>query len=379
MNKNKKNNKYYKNKKKDISKKDYFIEKYFNTSLLPLTSIIKFINSNYPIFLKEKEKDYNPTQFSFFFDTKNNFIKGNKIEINYSLEKNIQMNTDKLLAYALYLKSSDFFLKKQALDIKLLKTQIGKDTVRMPIYINSNLYTFLPKNGDMESSTNDEKADFFILKIMDNLSNLNEKIDYNLLNKIGISCCQNLFNLLIDQLTIVIMNAIKPEFCTFINGKKHVELFLTESSKIAKLFFTGNIIISYKQNIDPEFTCGKIDFILTIDYQNNNYYFEKFNLEYDVNLCNPNKKLEIQENNLEQVQINNQNNESKSNFNFSNYKYLIPAAAVTGAVISTPFILGVVGGKMKTRKYKKSKNFKKTRKYIKVKEKKNFIKQIKDK
>jgi hypothetical protein len=361
-----------KNKNNNMtSKKDYYTDKFLNTSNLPRTLIIKYINNNYSTFLKEKEIDNvssssNPNQFSFFFDIKNDFIKGNKVNIDQTLEKNTKMNTDKLLAYALYLKSSDFFKEKGALDTTLLKSQIGKDSTRMPIYINKNLYSFLPKSGDLELSTNDEKADFFILKIIDYLSNLNEKIDYNLINKIGITCCQNLFNLIIDQLTITIMQAIAPEFCAFMNGKKYVEFTLTESSKIAKLFFSSSMIISHKQNLDPEFKCGKIDFILLIDYSQNDYFFEKFNLEYDADMCNPLKEEQQQQDLINNNQVNG-NNGNKFNINFDKYKYLIPAAAVTGAVVATPFILGVVGGKTKTKKKnrKSRKNKRKTRKYKK--------------
>jgi hypothetical protein len=82
------------------------------------------------------------------------------------------------------------------------------------------------------------------------------------------------------------------------------------------------MIISHKQNLDPEFTCGKIDFILSIDFSQNDYYFEKFNLEYDADMCNPKLNLDLQQQqNLEQ---NDKVSSSNSNFtiNYDKYKYL---------------------------------------------------------
>jgi len=348
------------------SKKNYYIDNFLNTNLLPITPIISYINYNYKDF--KEEINTNQNEFNFFFDVPNDFIKGNKVKINQLINKNKNMSVDKLLAYALYLKSGDFFSKTGNLDIELLKNQIGKDSTRINIFINYNHYKFVPKKGEIEYASNDEKADYFIIKIIEYLENLSEKIDYNLINKIGIICCQNLFNLIVDQLNITIMNALAPEMSAFMNGKKHIEITIIENAKLAKLFFSGNIVISYKENLDPEYTCGSIDFILTIDLLQNNYFFERFYLEYDSKLCNPNVNPEEkdqeqgnqEQGNQEQGNQEQGNQEQANKFNFDKYKNLIPVAAVTGAVIASPFLLGILGGK--TKKKEKKRTLKKKKK-----------------
>ena len=333
--------------------KQYYLTNFVNTPLLPYTSMIQYTNNNYQEYLATGEK---VNKFDFYFDVKDDFISQKKSEkLDQMISKNPVMTLDKLLAYALYSKSNSFFKEKGTLKIEDLKNQIGKDTSRVEILMNGDIYEFKSAEEN-EFTTNDEKADYFIVTLINYLSKISKNINYNVVNQIGISCCQNLFNLIVDQLTITIMKAIHPETCAFLNGKKHIELLFNDRYKKAKLFFSSNIIISYQELLDPEYTCGDLEFILVLDFTKNNFLFEKFVLNYEVEKCNPDF--------LEQQQLQQQQEEDKKNkYSFIKKKLMKHAAiSVASAMITTPFVLGAIGGNKNTKKRIKKRKIKKTRK-----------------
>jgi hypothetical protein len=320
----------------------YYTKYYTNTHLLPFSSIINYINNNYDSFNNLSSNSNTDTiinSFSFYFNVNNDFLNENKSDaIDTPIQKNAQMDLNKLLAYALYIKSKRFFQLNNKLNIEDLKYQIGKDVSRIDIFINGDLY----KNPYIEEDTeqlitNFQKADHFNLTLVDYFNDFSKKIDYNQINQLGIACCQNLFNLVTDQINLALMYAIQPEICVFLNGNKHIEITINETARLCKLFFSCNLVISYKQILDPEYTCGNLDFILTLDFVKNTYYYESFVLNYNVNNCDP----YVYEANQNLIQ------ELDQKKNSSKLKYVIPAAAVTGAVVATPFLLGVLGGKGK--------------------------------
>ena len=358
-----KTNKVNKTSSKTMKKRDpnnnnnktkaYYLTNYVNTEDLPFTPIFQYINKNYKEYESFGEK---VNQFTFYFEVGHDFINNNKkININHSIKKNPTMNLTKLLAYALYSKSSDFFQENGTMNIQDLKNQIGKDTSRIDILINEKPYQF-----DYDESKNDKKADFFMLRIIDDLNKEDgENIDYNLVNQIGIACCQNIFNLLVDQLTITIMKAIHPETCAFLNGKKHIELILNKSVNKASFFFSADIVISYQELLDPEYTCGKLDFKFVMDFNKNTFYFEQFVLNYNVDRCNPEVEFEEE---LKEQELEELKQAKNGKFGFlKKFLRLHKVVGITSAMLSAPFILGAIGGN----KYKiKKKNMKTQKKSI---------------
>jgi hypothetical protein len=329
---------------------NYYTKNFTNTHLLPFSSIIKYINNNYDTFnnLSSVSSTNNMIHsFAFYFNVDNDFINNNKSEsIETPINKNSIMDLNKLLAYSLYIKSKRFFQINNNLNIEDLKYQIGKDVSRIDIFINGDLY----KNPYIEEDneqliTNFQKADHFIITLMDYFGDFSKSVDYNQINQFGIACCQNIFNLVTDQINLALMDAIQPEFCVFLNGNKHIEITINETARVCKLFFSCNLVISYKQVLDPEYTCGNLDFILTLDLIKNTYRYENFILNYNVNNCDP----YVYEANQNLIQELDQKKKS------SKLKYVIPAAAVTGAVVATPFLLGVLGGKRKRKRNRKVK------------------------
>jgi hypothetical protein len=205
----------------------YYTKYYTNTHLLPFSSIINYINNNYDSFNNLSSNSNTDTiinSFSFYFNVNNDFLNENKSDaIDTPIQKNAQMDLNKLLAYALYIKSKRFFQLNNKLNIEDLKYQIGKDVSRIDIFINGDLY----KNPYIEEDTeqlitNFQKADHFNLTLVDYFNDFSKKIDYNQKNQVGIACCQNLFNLVTDQINLALMYAIQPEICVFLNGNKHI-------------------------------------------------------------------------------------------------------------------------------------------------------------
>lgn len=248
------------------------------------------------------------------------------------------------MSYILYTKSQNFFQKNGKLILSDLKNQIGKDTTRTQITINDDDYK-INNSENMVNATIQQKADYFNLTLIEYLKKMSKKIDYNLINKIGILNIQNILNLIVDIITVEIMNKIAPETCVFLNTKIHSEITLNQNKKTCKRFYSSDIIISYNQELDPEYNCGKIEFILSVDFYENTYEFEKFVLNYNVNKCDPNyeekqSRLQMPKMQMPKMQIPELND-----------NVLVPFA-VTGGIVAAPFILGVLGGK-KTKKRRK--------------------------
>ena len=144
----------------------------------------------------------------------------------------------------------------------------------------------------------------------------------------------------------MMMNAIQPDVCAFLNGKKHIEIILNEKVQQARLFFTSSITISYQEELDPEYQCGWVDWIFMIDFRENTYQLEKFILNYAMEKCNPNQQPPHQDHGKEE----------KEKRRSRKYQYLVPAAAITGAAVATPFLLGALGGKKRRNTTKSRKN-----------------------
>ena len=201
---------------------------YVGTKLLPSTDIISFINNNFNKFKIEKDNKeklkQHEVEFDDFFIVNNDIKKQEKqAKINTAINKNPNMSLDKFLAYSLYLKSFEWF-QNGSINIESFKYQIGKDIVRTKITINNELF---------KANVDDDYykiADTFNLKLMDVLSKSNV-IDLNLINKIDIVMCQNLFNFITQTFTLMIMNKITPEMSAETQAKKSISIILNKNEQ----------------------------------------------------------------------------------------------------------------------------------------------------
>jgi hypothetical protein len=176
--------------------------------------------------------------------------------------------------------------------------------------------------------------------------------------------CQNLFNFISQTISLFIKEKISPEDATETQAKKNIQIFLNKNEQYVIFNFQCKLIISYKQILDPEYTCGNYSFSLKIDLKNNTFSLNKFILNYNVDDCIPpnninnDSDIEKDESYLKKSQIY-----LKKGSNFiNNNKASIAAGLATSGVISVGalYLAGVLGGK-KTKKHKTKKH--KTKKH----------------
>jgi len=338
--------------------KSTYNKDYYGTELLPITNIINYINANFYEFVIDKERRKNERKHEVDFD--DFFIIGDILEkkekntdINIIIKQNPNMSLKKLLAYTLYLKTFSWF-ETGRMNISSFKNQIGKDVSRLSLKINNEDYVVRhPPNGVFNYY---KIADDFNVKIMNVLSTFSV-IDFDLVNKIGILMCQNLFNFITQTISLMTMKKFQPEIAVETSATKNILLNLTKNDQSMIINFKSLLSISYNRDLDIEFTCGELEFTLLIDLKRNTYKFTKFILKYDIEKCNP-------EGNNHQVTNNQDNIVNKENQGSSFLKYVIPAGLGVG-VIATPFLLGALGGKNKKIKRKcKRKNKTRKKKYF---------------
>jgi len=335
--------------------KQVYNRDYYGKKILPITNIIQYINSNfkdYMIMKEEKAKQHLPPASleDFFIIDDTLKVKENVADIDIQLNKQPNASLNKLLAYSLYYSEYKnwFNTPNKNMDMSSFKYQIGKDISRIDLLINNVKY-----NSNSEEDNN-MKTDKFNIELMNILSKFTV-INFGLINKIGIAFCQNILNFLTDLITISISKKIEPEKMIITKAEKNASITLTKSQQSIVYNFKTKFYITKDGGIhDPEFTCGDMEIIFLIDLKKNTYKITKLKCKYNSETCYQGENMETNVSN----QHNEPNEENKDNSNF--LAYGIPAALGVG-VLSTPFLLGVLRGKNKKLKRKKTKNKKKKR------------------
>jgi hypothetical protein len=245
------------------------------------------------------------------------------------------------------------------MNIESFKRQIGLDIVRTNILINNIPFTVNTNDSDPNYELVTDKFNFKLMNVISQF----QVIDLDLINKIDIIMCQNLFNFITQIFSLLTMHKIDPEQSIEYKAEKSISIVLNKNEQYVSVNFKSLLIISYDKILDPEFSCGTINFNLILDLKRNTFRLPKFKLFYDVDKCNPNL------NNGEQMQLpgldtnTNINNNKGANM----LQYIVPAG-LSSAIIATPFILGALGGKHR-KKIQKIK-FKKNRKTKRLKTRK---------
>jgi hypothetical protein len=351
--------------------KQIYNRDYYGKDLLPTTNIIQYIDSTFNDYMsmkQEKSKLNLPAaSFEDFFIVDDILKKKETIaDIDTQINKQPNASLNKFLAYSLYYSEYKnwFNSPNKKMDISLLKNQSGKDLSRIGITLNNVKYNSL--SGD----NNSLKTDHFNVTLMNILSKFTV-IDFDLLNKIDISMCQNILNFLIDLITLLIMKKIAPEKVIITKVEKNLSINLTKSQQ--------NIIYSLKTKFyitkdgdvyNGEITCGEMELTFVIDLKKNSYNFSRFKCKYNAETCYQGEDVGSLQSN-----VSNQDNvpnviANEENQGSSFLKYVIPAGLGVG-VIATPFLLGALGGKNKKLKAKKVKTIKRKRKN-KTRKKKYF-------
>lgn len=332
----------------------YYSLNYKNTQLLPKTQIMNYLTNNFKIYLEHSNTTNSSGNFPLIFE--DCFIVNNddfpiglkKNEINKQFKMNPKTSLDKFISYCFYIKTPNFFREKtQKETIELIKYQIGKDVSRDDRNINNKEYNkdYYLKNG----SNNYEIADLFYQNIMDYLYAVKKNINLDIVNKFALISCQNVYGLITDLITVKLNDVLNPETNTVFRPDKHIDITINNQQITMELFFESKLIISRNGDLDPEYPCGELKFILSIDLLNNLYELKEFILNYDINKCGP------------EIKETQQPTEDTSGTTFKP-QYIIPALLVSGGLIATPFVLPLLGGK--TVKNKKKTKCVKSRKKL---------------
>jgi hypothetical protein len=284
------------------------------------------------------------------------------------------MSLNKILAYSLYLQSFSWF-QNGIMNISSFKYQIGKDVSRAEVKINNELLV-IPED---DYGNNILITDKFIIKIMNVLSKFTI-IDFDLVNKIGILMCQNLFNFITQTISLMTRHKIEPEISAETKATKNILINLTQNEQSIIFNFNSLLTISYNEELNPEYTCGNLDFSLLVDLKKNIYKFTKFILNYDIEKCKPpdNNENQIDNQINNNANQNNKNNENKGTPDI--IKYGIPLGILATGLVGTPFLLGALGGKHNKKLKRKSikmKKVKRNKKSIKIKKVKRIKRQSK--
>ena len=354
--KNVTNKKKQKNKNKTINNTainntSTYSKKFKGTSTIPITNIIKYMKSNFVKFNKLKieldKTDKYPIYLEDCFEFGDNLKSGKRVfSFDSQIKGNKNMPLDKLIAYSFYLKTRSAFMSsdKDAATstskyLETLKYQMGKDIRRDNRTINGKEYS--SELYYDEKKTNNDVADMFYQTIIDYFYKVNKKIDYNIINKICLLSCQNIFNLITDLVTLKLNDMLTPESNSVFNAVKSADIIIKPKAKSMEFIFDSQLIISRDgEPIDPEYPCGNLLFRFFVDFKSNTFKFMQFKLSYDINKCGPSTES----------QQNNSGTESSMKL-----QYAIPAALGIGGIIGTPFLLGAIaiGGNNKITKKKK--------------------------
>jgi len=364
MNKNK--NKNNQNKENITIRNQAIINSYINQTknkpnMLPTTEIIDYIKNNYNSFLKEKEQNLNAGKDeielgNIFFIPPGLNSPEKIVNINTNFKQNPKISLDKLLAYSLWFKSQDWFQNDNGIvdfNMEYLKYQIGKDINRTTINVNGNPFSKVDPENYYKTTDN------FNVFIMKTISNNQVLIKQNTILKLDILMCQNLYNFISQTISLFIMNKISPEYATETQAKKNIQIFLNDNEQYVIFNFECKLIISYKQELNPEITCGSYSFSLKIDLKNDTFSLNKFILNYNVDECIPKQNLA----NASGVLKGESYLKKGANF-IGNNKASIAAGIATSGVITVGalYLAGILGGK-KSRKYKYKPKKYKTKKY----------------
>lgn len=336
----------------------YYQTKYAGTKLLPRTPIFNYIFNNFLTYEKEKQEKEIPFTFQDAFSLndqlKNVNDKTMQLNVKGKLSPNPSISLDKFIAYCFYITDSSIF-KDASGEVSVnrfiqgVKNQSGKDVQRTEIKINDVL-----QNNEIYSkfdTNNYLKADLYVKNVLKILNNISKIIDYNLLNKILLLTCQNVFNAMVSMLNVFIQKIFAEEnrFVIMLPLQSEKNMILNKENIFYNVYFKSALLISnYNGDIDPENPCGTLEYNLGIDLKNSTYECDMFNIEWDLNKCAFNKP--------EIYKPETSKPEKKEGKRYKDYMkdpkvtYGLAAGLSTAGIVSVPFILGLLGGKTKKRK-----------------------------
>lgn len=368
----------YKNKRKHKNKSNKNTSKidtnFYGSHLIPTTPIINYMKDNFETYLthlKQAEIEHkNVIYLDDVFETKNIVKPTGKIyNLKTEINSNPNMPLDKLIAYAFYMKTKDAFITKDDKPttnnafLETLKYQMGKDISRDDRtiqYYNPN-YEKKDSDGKLDTEKYSKQIynasyfsgldnnyivadNFYKLIIKYYANHVNKKINYNVINKIALLSCQNIFNFIDDLVTEKVNNMLAPKLNLVYQPQKNVVITFTEKEQTIEFIFDTKLLISTnvitknfpngREEILGEPPYGHLSYNLFVDLKNNTFKFNNFELSYEVDKWNGSEQNNVFDNPVDNPGGNNMN-----------LQYAMPVAVGIGGIVATPFILGALGGK----------------------------------
>jgi len=375
-----------KNKKKNTSSRNrnlfdktiqYYEKRYMGSKLLPRTPIFNYMFNNFNNYEKEKNQKEIPftleDAFSLSDPLKNINERMPKIKIEEKLSSNPNVSLDKFIAYCFYITDSAMFKDMEGelsinSFIENVKNQAGKDVQRTEMAINNKI-----EDNEIYSrfkSNNYLKADFYIKNILIILNEINKIIDYNLLNKIILLTCQNIFNAMVSMLNLFIQEKFQKldRFVIMLPLESKKSLTLNKTQFVFNVYFKSSLLISnYMGDIDPEKSCGTLEYNLVLDLKNSTYECNAFNIEWDLSACSFYKPEPEALQALPACDCsgNRPRKELKDFWKDPKVGYALAASAAATGIVATPFLLGGRTKKKKVLRKTKKTTRKRDRKKIK--------------
>uniref|UniRef100_A0A6C0KN41 Uncharacterized protein n=1 Tax=viral metagenome TaxID=1070528 RepID=A0A6C0KN41_9ZZZZ len=371
----KRNDKIKNNKEKDITVRNkaiisnYMLQIKKDSSYFPKTEIIEYIIKNYQ---EDLIKEYELNDI--FAMPSDLFLPEKVFNISSNFQKKSEMSLDKLLAYSLYITNSSIFKQNKGYSYfdTQFKRQIYMDILRTVIYLNNNL---LPKDQIIVEDDYNKTVNNFNLFIMKTMENNKTLIKMNTVLKIDLLMCQNIINFFSNALIIFVNNKVNPEFSNQTSVNKDISLFLTDKEQYILINYRCKIIITYDNELNPEYDCGNCNLSLKIDLKNDTYSLENFNLNYNVDNCIPpyyqNNIINSEESRLSKFKKDASKFKKDASKFVSNNKGTIAAGVASTGLISVGalYLAGILGGKTKKKNFKRKKTKKNNFKYKKTKTK----------
>ena len=372
-----------KRSKKTMNTIQYY-HKFRNTHFLPYTKIMKFMEKQFPEYeISYKKKQNEKTIYDLFqIDFSNSLQESKGVYNGVNILNNPSFSLNDLISYSIFSLSKEFFRKNDneyTFQTNLLKYQTGKDIRRIKLILNENVMDFRKENegGESEEEPNYyEITDKYIQLLLENYGS--ENINYNLINKICMLSCQNLFNLMSDFFQLLLIQITKdylqgstiqiaPGAKEDIHGNptlshpKYIDVKIDKDNKTVTYHF-DTFLFNF-----PDFErIGRLSYVLSFHLITNRFQLESLHINYDLtkpktdstsSSSSPsrysNMITNIFSSNPSRFTSSETNSESSSSHPPTPYKkyakYAIPAGIV-GIGTAALFASGVLGGKSKKKK-----------------------------
>jgi hypothetical protein len=373
-------------KKKLIDSYRYYYNNCKGTDIIPVSSIINYMKQHYDEFqnesIQKQQEGKDIVYLDDLFDFKDALIPGLRQFTFDSPVDGKNFSLDRIIGYLFCFKTRSTFIDSdkptdQHKYLERLKYQMGKDIKRIDTTINGKEYpgTIYFKEGDNDQEKSYYNAVDKYYQLLINYFYKIDKIDYNIINKIALLSCQNIWNFLtVDLFNTKLNYIIKPEMGTINGGEKNINIIIKKHAITMQFNFDSKLIISRNweqgEGMDPEYPCGVLSFKFLIDFTNNTFKFIKLKFEYNLDNCGP--PINNNANGPNDANgANGANGENGANGSNIKLQYAIPVALGVGAAIATPLLLGALGGKKNT-KMKKNIIKNKNKKHIKHNKTKNI-------